>query len=1286
MDEAPAAATSGTSPAGRTSDAVVAACFFFSGASGLVLEVLWVRRLILVFGSTTLAVSTVVAAFMAGLAIGAAAIGRRADSFRNPLRAYGFFELGIALYALLLPAILDALVPLYRLAWAATGSAYLPLSLFRFGIGTVVLLVPTALMGATLPALSRHVARSRAGVGAAVGRLYAVNTAGAVIGCAAGGLLLLPALGERWTLLCAVGADLAVGAAALALSRGARSSRPEPAVPSAPAIPEEPEAPRAPSVSEESADRTTVRLAALAFALSGASAMALQVAWTRLLTLVVGPSVYAFTVILTLFLLGLAVGGAAGTRLLRRVRDDLAAYANCQAYVGILSWATALGYVALPFLYAHGSEDPRRPLADAAFLLAAVVGAVASAALPGSWRAWRAVGGALGGGALALGAAVLLALRREGGLLAAIAPSPGDLPTVLAHMGDLVAAAEIAAPVVLPPTLLMGASFPFLVRGCAPALARVGRRVGGLYAANTVGSIAGAFLGGFAAVPLLGIRGTVAAAAAGSATAAALAVSRRGPGGSPGARSHALGLAALLVLAVLLFPLPWDAAAMSSGPYRHASVSGWPNWDTYRADHDGRFRRVLSYEEGLTTTVTVLRSADSVFLRVNGKTDASSVGDMPTQLLSGHLPLLLAPGRGDGAPRPRVCIVGFGSGVTVAAAETHAPASLTCVEIEAAVLRAARHFRHVNRDLADRAASGAIRLLADDGRNWMLASAETYDVIISEPSNPWITGASKLFTREFFEIARGRLAPGGLYAQWVQMYGMDLASVRCLVRTFRAAFPHAVLFETIAGSDLLLVGSAEPIVLDPDEAARRAAAPAVAADLARLGILDSGGALAHLVLDEEGVAAFADAEPGPLNTDENAWIEHQAPRTVRRGSQSEKIQAALAEAAAGAPGAPGAWARAAGTIHDPGARGRFLRGVSRGALARHDVLEEARDHEVARRVLSAGAEAAEAALALAEAEGDPAARAEALWLRGEWRVRESLRREAEGVADWEEALRLAPGHRDARLRLARFHVESEVPEPAALLLRPVVEARPDDLEARALLGKALQQSEDHAGAREVLAPVIAADPDGDRFPLARLYGGLAALRLRDPAAAGLLADYLALHPSETRARRDYVEALRLAGREAEAAAQEAALDGEDAADIASDDADRAWKEEPRDLAQAERGWRRAIELNPYDVGPWKRLWERLRDGEDQAEAESLLRRMLALHPRSAWAAARLAYQVEGRVLGAHGGKLSPAEARALLEEARDALRRAIPGDKSPLVRDEMGGKIRDLEERLGTGR
>ncbi|MCI0339784.1 MAG: fused MFS/spermidine synthase [Planctomycetales bacterium] len=1267
------AAPSSPGDAARVSDALVAACFFFSGASGLLLEVLWVRRLILVFGSTTLAVSTVVAAFMAGLAVGAAAIGRRADSFRSPLRAYGLFEIGIAIYALLLPALLDALVPLYRIAWSATGAAYLPLSLFRFALGTVVLLLPTALMGATLPALSRHVARTRPGFGAAVGRLYAVNTAGAVAGCAAGGFLLLPGLGERWTLLCAVGADLAVGTAAILLARRPGAPAGEPSLPAPPGADPAPEGLAAPAAPEEPDDRHTVRLAAMAFALSGASAMALQVAWTRLLTLIVGPSVYAFTVILTLFLLGLAAGGAAGTRLLRRVHDDLAVYANCQVYVGILSWGTAFGTVLLPFAFAHGSEDPRRPLADAAFLVAATVGAVALAAPPGSRRVWRALLGALCGGGLAVGAALFLARRNSAGFLSAIAATPGDLPTVLAHLGDLVAAAEIAAPVVLPPTLLMGASFPFLVRGCAPALARVGRRVGGLYAANTVGSILGAFLGGFALVPLLGIRGTIAAAAGGSAAAAALAVGRRGPGGSPGARHHALGIAGLLVLALLLFPLPWNAAALSSGPYRHASVSGWTTWAAYVADHDGRYRRVVFYEEGLTTTVTVMRWPEMVGLRVNGKTDASSIGDMPTQVLSGHLPLLLAPGRGALAPRPRVCIVGFGSGVTVAAAETHAPASLACVEIEAAVLRAARFFRHVNRDLAERAASGAVRLLADDGRNWMLATEETYDVIISEPSNPWVTGASKLFTREFFEIARARLAPGGLYAQWVQMYGMDLASVRCLVRTFRAAFPHAVLFETIAGSDLLLVGSAQTLGLDPDEIARRAGEPAVAADLARLGIRGAGGALSHLVLDEEGVARFADAEPGPLNTDENAWIEHQAPRTVRRGSQSGKIQAALGEAA------PGAWVRAAGGVADAAARGRFLRAISRGALERHDALEEARDHEVASRVLAAGAEATAAALVLAEAGSDPAARAEALTLRGEWRVRESLRREAEAFADWEEAIRIAPDHRDASLRLARFHVESGLPEQAAPLLRPLVEARPDDLEARALLGKALQQSEDHAGARETLAPVIEADPDGDRYPLARLYGGLAALRLRDPAAAGLLEAYLSMHASETKARRDYVEALRLAGREEEAAAQEAALEGEDAAQLASDDADEAWKAEPRDLARAERGWRRSIELNPYDVGPWKRLWERLRDGGETAEAEGLLRRMLARHPRSAWAAARLAYRAEERVLS---GRLAPSEARSLLEEARDALRWAIPGEKGPLVRGEMRGRIRDLEEML----
>ncbi len=280
-----------------------------SGAAALVYEVSWTRLLTLQLGHTVAAASTVLAAFMGGLAIGAWVAGRFSLA---RLQTYAALEAAVALFALLLPLALQQSVPL--LAWAyADGSAPLRFAIIRVIVSLVLIGMPAAAMGATFPIAVGWWARSAADAGV----LYAANTAGAALGAVAAGFLLIPQLGLRGTTWIAVALNLIAAAGAWWLSRSGHG------VPASPAVPERAEkkarkAPHSLRAPRVNLPGPNPRLAAAAAALSGFVALTYEVAWTRLLALIIGPTTYAFATMAAAFITGLAIGSAAGTRIASR--------------------------------------------------------------------------------------------------------------------------------------------------------------------------------------------------------------------------------------------------------------------------------------------------------------------------------------------------------------------------------------------------------------------------------------------------------------------------------------------------------------------------------------------------------------------------------------------------------------------------------------------------------------------------------------------------------------------------------------------------------------------------------------------------------------------------------------------------------------------------------------------------------------------------------------------------------------------------------------------------------
>jgi spermidine synthase len=786
------------------------ACFVLSGASSLVLQVVWMRKLVEIFGSSTLAISTVLATFMGGLALGSWLGGRLADrlpgppgergrtlgarareALGDPLLYYALAEAAVGLSALLVPALIEAYRGLNAWLWAQLGAQPVALALARFVLAAGVLLVPTTAMGATLPLLGRRVVRSLADfelLGRRLGALYAANTAGAVVGAASAGFWLIPLLGVSATNSLAAGLALALAAAIAIVLCLPRRRRPawrlaDLEIP----VPDE-EAP--PPLRLSAADR---RLALAAYGISGAVAMALEVFWSRAQAIVIGSSVYTFTLVVVVFLVGISLGAALMARLASRTRRPLA----------LLAWL--LAGIAASILLTHQLTG----------------------ALPGMFLA----------------------------LIDGTTLDVGTLFSIHTFLTGLI---------ILPTSIGLGAVMPLAMRAYVGGLDAVGRDVGRAYAANTVGAILGAVAGGFFVLPFIGLeRGIRISAILLAVTAATLAWRsglRR--------RSTALAFAGLVSAAALLLP-GWNRSDFTAGLFRTHLARSY-------LERGGLFEReVVYYRDGTSTTVSVERLAGGLYtLKNNGKVEASDRHDMPTQILVGLLPVLL-----HGDVDQDVFVVGYGSGVTVGAiAQAPQVSRIDVVELEPAVYEAAdRYFGHVNHrpELEPR-----VRRHVGDGRSFLLSGGRSYDVIVSEPSNPWIAGVASLFTRDFYEFAAEHLAEDGIFCQWAQLYELGPRNVKMIYRTFASTFPYVYAFtpgdET---TDTILIGSRRPIPLDFTAlAAAMRASPELQAELERARVRGPDDLLGSLFLGPAEVAAFtAGAE---INTDDNARLEYSAPRDL----------------------------------------------------------------------------------------------------------------------------------------------------------------------------------------------------------------------------------------------------------------------------------------------------------------------------------------------------------------------------------------------------------------------
>ena len=751
----------------------VVLCFFVgSGFAALVYEIVWFQLLELVIGSTAASLAVLLGTFMGGMCLGSLAFARVIPDSFHPLKVYAAIEFGIGLIAILVLYLLPPAADLY----ASIGTPGAAGILMRALLCAAFLLAPTVLMGATLPCAARFIERTPRGV-SWLGILYTGNLAGAVAGCLIAGFYLLRLYDMPTATFAAVAINALCAALALIVA-GFASYRP--------------------ATASATIGRARVRSESVAIyltiALSGLTALGAQVVWTRVLSLLLGPSVYTFSIILAVFLLGLGLGSSAGSLLARGPRNPLAMLGWCQfLLVGAILWAAFSIDAWLPYWPIFPVPDP--------------------------WSTFQI-----------------------------------DLARALWA--------------VLPAACLWGASFPLALAAAAPRDEDSGRVVGAVYAANTVGAIVGAVAFSILLIPVIGTQGAQRVLLAVAGVAAALVLLARLPALiKSGTRLRPLAVAVAIVAVALV-----TAAVAAIVPPVPAQLYAFGR----KIMNPDFAAKVLYVGEGMNASIAVSEDENGArYFHVAGKVEAASYpSDMRLQRMLGHLPALI-----DAKPKS-VLVVGFGAGVTAGTFVTYPGIErIVICEIEPLIPhKVADYFVEENYGVRK---DPRVTLVYDDARRFVLTANEKFDIITSDPIHPWVRGAATLYTREYFELVKRHLKPGGVVTQWVPLYESSFDVVKSEMATFFSVFPQGLVWvnDREDGADVVLLGQADPAPIDVDAIVQRFDGNArAAASLREIGFESAIDLLSGYAGRAPDLARWLNG--APVNTDRDLRLQYLAGLSV----------------------------------------------------------------------------------------------------------------------------------------------------------------------------------------------------------------------------------------------------------------------------------------------------------------------------------------------------------------------------------------------------------------------
>ena len=820
---------------------IVLAFFFISGACGLLYQVVWTRKLVLLFGTTSYAVSTVLSIFFLGLGIGSLWGGKLADKHTHPMRLYGIFEIIIGIWALLFIMFISRGESLVVELLKLVGPSYSMGILLRGVMATLFLLLPVTLMGATLPLLSRFVTAYDPVQGLRIGGLYSLNTFGAVAGCLITGFTLLATYGYTKTTLIGATLNIVVGILAIALSARVEgdaglthASETPDVVPSEMKNPPKkkiiaffrtasilivaygaseyfaliyslPWLPKITLLSlgacyafffllswihknspkEELTVSTRMAfMVIVAFALSGFCSLALEVMWMRLLTVLFLGTTYAFTTMLTSVLCGIALGSSFASLFIDRIRDRVVAYGFVQ---------TLTGAACVIMLYVF-------PL------------------LPD----------------------MLSAARTSTGF---------NWESMILHKFI------ISFSVLFVPTFLLGMSFPFAIRIVANSPLQLGKAIGRVYSANTFGGVLGSLVGGYILIPTLGTHYGIIALATVLAISGILLM-----GGSPHAsRLHKgmLGAICAITIASGIAYLPDDVSK---------SMNKW-----FKPEN----QKIIDYTEGVEGTVMVTapvsgKEGTDRVLWINAvQATASIEKGVKMNRFQGILPFFFD------RPMDNALFICFGSGITAGTLSLSPFEQIDAVEISKDVLGMAQHFKADNFDVLN---SPRINPIVDDGRNYLLTTEKKYDLITFEPMPLALSGVSTFYTREYYELCLDHLSDEGIVSQWIPLHnGLEIEVVQSLTKTFTESFPEVSVW--FINADLFLIGSKTPQTVSYSALEQvLTQSPALKEGLERVYLPDVPELLATFFMNKEQAEAFAAA--AQVMSDDLPWAEFLAPKMI----------------------------------------------------------------------------------------------------------------------------------------------------------------------------------------------------------------------------------------------------------------------------------------------------------------------------------------------------------------------------------------------------------------------
>ena len=691
--------------------------FALSNMAALIYQISWSKEFSYVFGTSVYAVGTVLTCFMAGLAIGSFIFGERADKSSNPIKLLAYVEIGLGVFALfMIPLFAFLPVPYNIIHDALESTPFMTVALFTLSF--LVLIIPTSLIGGTFPIMNKIYAHRIKTIGEDVGIVYSIDTIFAALGAISAGFVLMPLIGINKTIALAAFINIAAGIylytkytginwselIKTAVNNGNDNGNGK--------------------LSPGDLDRTD-RVVFLSFFLSGFAALTAEVVWTRFLSLTIGTSVYALSIITTAFLVGLAIGSFIMSKYMHKIEHPITTFAFVELGIG-LSGIIILFFIDkldVPYLMLYHTFNSFYPFTIALFL--------------------------------------------------------------------------IVFTMILIPTTLMGTTMPLVSKIISKKMTSIGTDIGIIFATNTFGAIFGSFFASFVLIPSIGMTKT---AALGTAVSIFIAILLFAHSERKWKTKFYSFATISIILCIYLTSITINP--LFAGAYYHGTqMSNIDNWTNSKES-----KELIHYEEGLYSSVSVVKQDKYIALRIDGKSEASNIPlELVTEYQLAHIPIFATKDPKD------VMMVGLGGGFTLDAITNHNEIeTIDLVEINPHIIDVTKEYfsEYTNNALDD----PRVNLMIDDARNHLASTDKKYDVIISQPSNIWLSGEGGLFTKQMYEIAKEDLNDRGVFAQWMPLYEMHDHDFEIFLATFQSVFPYTNLW--IVGSDAIIVGSSYPIEYD----------------------------------------------------------------------------------------------------------------------------------------------------------------------------------------------------------------------------------------------------------------------------------------------------------------------------------------------------------------------------------------------------------------------------------------------------------------------------------------